>query len=111
MLILNLTPDQYIRLSLEEEEILQSYYKKIALSQEQYNKLSDEEKEAWSGGWRGKLFRGFYKDGTPKPYKTAEEFLSFQKSHIIQKKKIRVSRVFLGKIELKYKLLEKFQTW
>jgi hypothetical protein len=48
MLILNLTPDQYIRLSLEEEKILQSYYKKIALSQEQYNKLSDEEKEPLS---------------------------------------------------------------
>jgi len=48
MLILNLTPDQYIRLSEEEQKILQSYYKKVALSQEQYNKLSDEEKEPLS---------------------------------------------------------------
>ena len=48
MLILNLTPDQYIRLSEGEQKILQSYYKKIALSQEQYNKLSDEEKEPLS---------------------------------------------------------------
>ena len=48
MIILNLTPDQYIRLSEEEQKILQSYYKKVALSQEQYNKLSDEEKEPLS---------------------------------------------------------------
>lgn len=48
MIILNLTPDQYIRLSEEEQKILQLYYKKVALSQEQYNKLSDEEKEPLS---------------------------------------------------------------
>ena len=46
-----------------------------------YSTLSEEEKEAWSGGWRGKMFKGLNKDGTPKPYKTAQEFLAFQKEH------------------------------
>jgi len=46
-----------------------------------YDTLTDEEKEAWAGGWKGKLFRGLNKDGTPKPYKTAAEFLAFQKQH------------------------------
>ena len=46
-----------------------------------YSTLNEEEKEAWSGGWRGKMFKGLNKDGTPKPYKTAQEFLAFQKEH------------------------------
>jgi hypothetical protein len=46
-----------------------------------YSTLTEEEKEAWSGGWRGKMFRGLNKDGTAKPYKTASEFLNFQKEH------------------------------
>jgi hypothetical protein len=46
-----------------------------------YSTLNEEEKEAWAGGWRGKMFKGLNKDGTPKPYKTAAEFLSFQKQH------------------------------
>ena len=67
----------------QEGEIESDFSVKFKSEKEEkyYDTLSAEEKEAWSGGWRGKLFRGFYKDGSPKPYKTAEEFLSFQKSH------------------------------
>lgn len=44
-----------------------------------YASLSDIEKDAWDRGWRtGKFFKGKFKDGTPKPHKTAEEFLSIQ---------------------------------
>lgn len=44
-----------------------------------YASLSDTEKDAWDRGWRtGKFFKGKFKDGTPKPHKTAEEFLSIQ---------------------------------
>jgi hypothetical protein len=44
-----------------------------------YASLSDIEKDAWDRGWRtGKFFKGKFKDGTPKPHKSAEEFLSIQ---------------------------------
>lgn len=44
-----------------------------------YASLSDTEKDAWDRGWRtGKFFKGKFKDGTPKPHKSAEEFLSIQ---------------------------------
>lgn len=44
-----------------------------------YQSLSDVEKEAWNKGWRtGKYFKGKYKDGTPKPHRSAEEFLAIQ---------------------------------
>ena len=44
-----------------------------------YVSLSDTEKDAWDRGWRtGKFFKGKFKDGTPKPHKSAEEFLSIQ---------------------------------
>jgi hypothetical protein len=44
-----------------------------------YASLSDTEKDAWDRGWRtGKFFKGKFKDGTPKPHKSAEEFLAIQ---------------------------------
>jgi hypothetical protein len=44
-----------------------------------YQSLSETEKEAWDRGWRtGKFFKGKYKDGTPKPHKSAEDFLAMQ---------------------------------
>lgn len=44
-----------------------------------YQSLSENEKEAWDRGWRtGKFFKGKYKDGTPKPHKSAEDFLAMQ---------------------------------
>lgn len=44
-----------------------------------YETLTDIEKEAWDRGWRtGKYFKGKYKDGTPRPHKSAEEFLAVQ---------------------------------
>lgn len=69
--------------SQEESEAPEDFKVKFKSEEEEkyYASLTDEEKEAWEGGWRGKLFRGFYKDGTPKPYKTAKEFLAFQKNH------------------------------
>ena len=48
---------------------------------EYYSTLNEEEREAWAGGWRGKMFKGLNKDGSPKPYKTAAEFLAFQRQH------------------------------
>jgi hypothetical protein len=69
--------------SEEELEVPEDFKIKFKSEKEEryYASLTDEEKEAWKGGWRGKLFKGFYKDGTPKPYKTAAEFLQFQKNH------------------------------
>lgn len=44
-----------------------------------YETLSEVEKEAWDRGWRtGEFFKGRYKDGSPRPHKTAEEFLAMQ---------------------------------
>tara|TARA_R110000868_G_scaffold29030_3_gene107956 strand:- start:10397 stop:11362 length:966 start_codon:yes stop_codon:yes gene_type:complete len=44
-----------------------------------YQSLSETEKEAWDRGWRtGRFFKGKYKDGTPKPHKSAEDFLAMQ---------------------------------
>lgn len=44
-----------------------------------YETLTDVEKEAWARGWRkGKYFKGKHKDGTPRPHKSAEEFLAVQ---------------------------------
>lgn len=63
---------------LEKENVL---VEKSPKSEEKafYETLTDTEKEAWDRGWRtGKFFKGKYKDGTPKPHKTAEEFLEIQ---------------------------------
>lgn len=76
--------EEVLKDSQEESEILEENFKvkfKSEKEEKYYASLTDEEKEAWEGGWRGKLFKGFYKDGTPKPYKTAAEFLAFQKNH------------------------------
>ena len=68
---------------MEEEEIEKEniIFEKSTKSDERafYETLTDTEKEAWDRGWRtGKFFKGRYKDGTPKPHKSAQEFLEIQ---------------------------------
>jgi hypothetical protein len=68
---------------IEEEEIEKdnNLFEKSTKSEEKvfYETLTDTEKDAWDRGWRtGKFFKGKYKDGTPKPHKTAQEFLEIQ---------------------------------
>lgn len=76
-------PPNPILEEIEEEEIKKEnvLVEKSLKSEEKafYETLTDTEKEAWDRGWRtGKFFKGKYKDGTPKPHKTAEEFLEIQ---------------------------------
>lgn len=66
-----------------EEEVDQEEQKPVfdpkAEERAFYETLSEVEKEAWNKGWRtGKYFKGKYKDGTPKPHRSAEEFLAIQ---------------------------------
>ena len=68
---------------MEEEEIEKEniIFEKSTKSEEKtfYETLTDIEKDAWDRGWRtGKFFKGRYKDGTPKPHKSAQEFLEIQ---------------------------------
>lgn len=63
---------------MEEEESEKPFDPK-AEEKAFYETLTDVEKEAWARGWRkGKFFKGRYKDGTPRPHKSAEEFLAVQ---------------------------------
>lgn len=76
-------PPNPILEEMEEEELEKenALIEKSPKSEEKafYETLTDIEKEAWDRGWRtGKFFKGRYKDGTPKPHKTAEEFLEIQ---------------------------------
>lgn len=64
---------------MEEEETESQVFDPKAEEKAFYQTLSDNEKEAWDRGWRtGKFFKGRHKDGTPKPHKSAEDFLSMQ---------------------------------
>lgn len=64
---------------MEEEETESQVFDPKAEEKAFYQNLSDNEKEAWDRGWRtGKFFKGRHKDGTPKPHKSAEDFLSMQ---------------------------------
>lgn len=64
---------------MEEEESEQPVFDPKAEEKAFYETLTDVEKEAWARGWRkGKYFKGRYKDGTPRPHKSAEEFLAVQ---------------------------------
>ena len=64
---------------MEEEEAESQVSDPKAEEKAFYQTLSDNEREAWDRGWRtGKFFKGKFKDGTPKPHKSAEEFLSIQ---------------------------------
>lgn len=63
----------------EEESEKEQFFDPKAEEKAFYQSLSDREKEAWDRGWRtGKFFKGRFKDGTPKPHKSAEEFLAIQ---------------------------------
>lgn len=65
--------------NMEEEETESQVFGPKAEEKAFYQTLSDNEREAWDRGWRtGKFFKGRHKDGTPKPHKSAEEFLSMQ---------------------------------
>lgn len=65
--------------NMEEEETESQVFDPKAEEKAFYQTLSDNEKEAWDRGWRtGKFFKGRHKDGTPKPHKSAEDFLSMQ---------------------------------
>lgn len=64
---------------MEEEEFEKPVFDPKAEEKAFYETLTDVEKEAWARGWRkGKYFKGRYKDGTPRPHKSAEEFLAVQ---------------------------------
>jgi len=65
---------------MEEEEVEEApRFDPKAEERVFYQSLSETEKEAWDRGWRtGKFFKGKYKDGTPKPHKSAEDFLAMQ---------------------------------
>ena len=64
---------------MEEEESEEPVFDPKAEEKAFYETLTDVEKDAWARGWRkGKYFKGKYKDGTPRPHKSAEEFLAVQ---------------------------------
>tara|TARA_R110000868_G_scaffold285907_2_gene546395 strand:- start:2256 stop:3221 length:966 start_codon:yes stop_codon:yes gene_type:complete len=64
---------------MEEEESEEPVFDPKAEEKAFYETLTDVEKDAWARGWRkGKYFKGRYKDGTPRPHKSAEEFLAVQ---------------------------------